>query len=278
MEELWRETSELLLQRLILWLPVLAADLLGFLVTLGSGGLLRSFVLAPLQYRSALGGAPMRAPISAGAMQHATLMAGLITWPGNFLRILFYAAALIATAALAGSFAKRRAQKPLEIGAAMQRSLPGIFSLALRAFAIYAIAALLLDWFGKWLLAHGHKTMLTNPWTETGAGVLVIAVLAWLVAPAAVQVLAQRTPTPVRIRQAQIFAFAFGIVSLLLGRFVATNVHAVRIVSPLALYALELTGSWIAALPYVVLFVLLSRIAFKAAAEADTPIEQEATP
>ena len=275
MEEFWRETSELLLQRPILWLPVLLADLLGFLVTLGSGALLRSVVLAPLQYRSALGGAPMRAPISAAAMQHATLMAGLITWPSNFLRLLLYAAALIVTASLVGSFAKRRAQKPVEIGAALQRSFPGILSLTLRSFAIYAAAALLLDWVGKWLLAHGHKTAFANPWVEIGAGVLVVAALAWFIAPAAIQVLTERASTPLRKREAQIFAFGLGIVSLALGRFVATNVHAVRITSPLALYALELTGSWIAALPYVVLFVLLSRIAFKAAAEAEHPPERE---
>ena len=269
MEELWRETSELMWQRPVLLLPVLAADLLGFLVNLGGGLLFRSVVLSDLQYHSALGGAPVRGQLSAAASQHATLLFLLITWPINFVRLALYATALIATAALVRAFLTRSRAPVTEMGAALQRHAGGVFSLALRAFAVYACAAAALDFGTKSLLAHGHKAVLTSGWLDTGAGVLVFAVLAWLVAPTAVQVLAQRYPSPALERRAQLFVLALGLVSLALGRFVATNLRSVHIASPAARYPLELTGSWIAALPYAVLFVALARIAVQVTAEAD---------
>ena len=106
---------------------------------------------------------------------------------------------------------------------------------------------------------------------------LVLAALAWLVAPPAVQVLARRYPATEPRRHAQIFAFTLGVVSLLLGRFVATNVRAVHIASPVASFALEQTGSWISALPYAVLFVALARIALRVEAESDASPVQDAT-
>ena len=270
MEKLWRETSELMWQRPLLWLPVLAADLLAFLVNLGSGALVRKFVLGSLQYRSALGGAPVRGPVSTAAVQHATLVALLITWPANFLRLLLYATAFIVTAALVRDVMTRARKPAAAAGEALLRSSGGILSLSLRALAIYACAGVLLDWLGKWLLAHGHKATLLSGWVETGAGVLVFAVLAWLVAPTAVQVLAHRYPASEPRRHAQIFAFVLGVISLLLSRFVVSNMRSVHIASPVASFALELTGSWISALPYAVLFVALARIALRVESEAES--------
>lgn len=274
MEELWRETSELLLQRPILWVPVLVADLLSFLVSLGSNAMVRSVVLGRLQYQSALGGVPVRASLSPSAMQHAATLAMLITWPGNFLRILLYALALVATAALASGFV-RRARKPEEtLAAAMLRSLAGVFALTFRAFALYALFTLLLEWVGRFLLSHGHRAVLTSAWTEVGAGVILCALLAWVVAPSAARLLAHRALGSSRKQQAIVFAFVLGTVSLLLARFVAGNLRAVHIVSAPARLLLGLTGSWIAALPFAALFVALMWIAHKSDHETEVVPEE----
>ena len=268
MEELWRESSELMWQRPVVWLPVLAADFLAFLVGLGGEALLRSVVFPGLQYHSALGGAPVRGQVSAAATQHATLLLLLITWSTNLLRLVLYVVALIATSVLVRAALTRTPKPMAEMGLALQRGAGGIVSLTLRALAVYACGAALLAFASKTLIAQIHKSALLAQWVEIGTGVLVFAVLAWLVAPAAVQVLAKRYPSPALERKAQLFAFALGLVTLALGRFVATNMHAVRIASPWAKDALELTGSWIAALPYAILFVALARIALKVEAEA----------
>ena len=278
MEELWRETSELLWQRPLLWLPVLAADLLGFLVNLGSGALLRAMVLGRLQYQSALGGAPVRAPLSPAALQHATMLAVLITWPANFLRLLLYATAFFVTAALVRAFASRSRKPGEEIASALRKQPGNTVALSARALVIYACAAVLLNLLGKSLIAHGHRAVLANGWLETGAGVLLFAALATLVAPAAVRALLSRTPRPQVNREAQAFAFLLGLISLALARFVSGNMRSVHIASPVARTLLELTGSWIAALPYALLFVLLARLAFKAEAEPDTATREADLP
>ena len=268
MEEFLRQASEIMSQHPVLWLPVLVADLFGFLISLGTNALVRATVLSRFQYQSALGGGPMRAPMSASAMRHATTLALAITWSSNFLRLLLYAAAFIVTAALVRGF-RGRADKPAsEVGPALGQNVTGIVSLAFRALALYAAAALLLNGIGRWLIAHGHKAVLARGWVETGAGVLLVAALSLLLAPAAVTVMARHRPTLSMQRRAQVFALVLALVALTLGRFVEGNLRSARIASLPARYALGLTGSWIVALPYAVLFAGLSLIAWHTAREA----------
>lgn len=269
MEELWQKTSELLWQRPMLWVPVLAAELLGFFVSLGTLALLRAVVLGGMQYHSALGGAPVRTPMNAAGMEHATILALLISWVSNFIRLLFYATALAATAALAHGYRKRSEKAIGEVGPSLRRHAADIFSLALRALVVYALAAVLVDNLGKWLLAHHHKTVLASGWLETVVGVLLLIVLSWFLAPAAVYALAHRSPSAVLKQRARVFAFCLGLVALLLGRFVTTNLREVRIPSVFVKGVLELMGSWIAAVPYVLLFVGLALIALQCEREAE---------
>ena len=273
MEELWRQASEMVSQRPVLWLPVLVADLLGFLVSLGNNALVRAAVLSRLQTHSALGGGALHAPVNAAAMEHATIFAFVLTWSSNFIRLLLYATAFVVTAALVGAF-RARADKPaIAIGPALRRNVSGIMSLGLRALALYALAAILLHWIGRSLVAHGHKAMLANGWLETGVGVLLVASLALLLAPTAVQVIAHRPLTPLLRQRAQLLALALTVVAFLLGRFVEGNLRVVRIAFVPARYALGLTGSWIAALPYAVLFAGLGLLAWQAEREAGNAVE-----
>ncbi|MGI4831769.1 MAG: hypothetical protein ACRYFU_26845 [Janthinobacterium lividum] len=274
MEELWRQATEMMSERPVLWLPVLVADLLGFLLNLGATAMVRAAILSRLQYQSALGGGPMRAPMNANALQHATTLALAITWSSNFVRLLLYAAAFITTAALVRAF-RNRIDKPAgEILPALKRNAAGIVSLALRSFALYAFAAFSFSWLGRSLIAHGHKAVLASGWLEIGASIILIAVLALLLAPVAIQTFARHRPTPDVQRNGQLFALGLAAVALVLGRFVESNLRSVHIAFQPARYALGLTGSLIVALPYAVLFAGLGLLAWKTAREAPTPAEQ----
>ena len=274
MDELWRKASELLWEKPTLWLPVLVADLLAFFASLGSNALVRSVVLSRIQARSVFGGPALQKQLTPDALRHANVLAAAIAIPADFLRLILYALALVATLALVHAIVRREGNGFAAILPAWGRFLGSIISLSLRALAIYGGVAFLSAWASRALLAHGHKIAVAAGWPELGFGLLRVAMLAFLLAPVAVETLARRVPTPRRRRDVQVLAFVLGIVSLLLGVFVTDNVRSVRNLSLPARYALELTGSWIAALPYAVFFAVLAIAIVKTAAEADF----EATP
>ena len=270
MGELWRGVTEITWKRPSVWLPVLIADLVGFFINLGRLALLRAVVVEHSEYRSALGGAPMRAPITAATAHGITTLALVIDWTSYLLRLLLYAAALIATAALVHGF-RERVQRPWAgIGVALRRYAGGIFSLSLRALAIYGAAALLFSWLANSIVSHGHKAWLANGWLELGATLILMLALALLLAPVAVQVLAKRY-APADIKQrAQVFAFSLGLVALAIGTFVTANIRTVRGGLSLGRTLLELSGSWLVALPYAVLFVGIALLAHQVPFSAET--------
>lgn len=270
MDELWRKTSELLWARPLLWLPVLVADLLAFSASIGSNALVHTVVWNKLQYHSALGGGPIRGQLDPAAVQHASLLAGLVTLPFDFLRLLLYAIAFIVTAALVLSFARRDEKPTHMILPVLRRHLTAVFALSLRALAIYGGMALVAGWVSQTLLAHGHKTWLATGWFQFGIGAVRVALLAFLLAPVAVGVVGGRLPTGVLRTAAQSFAFALGLVSLVLGIFVSANVRVVHFASTFTRYLLELTGSWIVALPFAVFFVAATFVGLRVSGEMES--------
>ncbi len=269
MEELWQQTSELLWQRPLLWLPVLWADLLGFLAAVGSTALMRSVLLSRLQYHSVLGGPAMPGPLSPAVVHRANLIAALITLPANYLRLLLYAVALVVTVALARAYRERESNLFAGIAPALSRHAGAIVSLSLRALAIFGGLALVSSWIGESLVAHGHRAVLVGGWLDLVTGVVRVALLAFLLTPVAIHLLAGRAAPPQRRTHLQLFAFVLGTVALLLGKFTTENLRAARIASVPARYALEFTASWIVALPYAVFFVALALVVMKTAAESD---------
>lgn len=263
MGELWSGVTEMMWKRPSVWLPVLIADLLGFFINLGRLSLLRAAVIQRSQYHSALGGPPMRAPITASAAHGLETLSIAIDWTSYLLRLLLYSSALIATAALVRSFRERHQKPWREIGPALQRYAGGIVSLSLRALAIYAAVALIFGWTASSIILHGHKAWLANGWFETGATLVLMLIMALLLAPVAVQVLAKRYAPPELKQRAQLFAFSLGLVSLAIGTFVTANMRTIRGGASLGRTLLELSGSWLVALPYAVLFVGLALLAYQ---------------
>ncbi len=261
MGELWRDLVEALRRRPLLWVPVLIADLLGYLVNLGRNGLLRAFVLHQTAQQSVLGGGVVHGPMTAAAMQSTTIIALLLSWLTYFVRIVLYSSALIATAALVDSFVERAPRLAGDVGPALARRRGGILELALRGLAIYALAALLFSWMSPLLVKHGYTKLLHNPWFGYGLTLIVLLVLAALLAPAAVRVLSGREPGKPSALQSQQFAFVLAVVASVLAAAISANGRELALAPPAARYPLEIVGSLVVALPYVLLFTGLALLA-----------------
>lgn len=261
MGELWGELVELLRRRPALWLPVLIADLLGYLTNLGRNGLLRALVMHQTAQQSALGGPVVHTQLSPAAMQTTTILALLLTWFAYLVRMLLYSAALIATAALVQAYRERRERPGAAVGPALATKWGGILELALRGLAVYAIAALLFAWLSPWMNAHGQKALLHSPWFDFGLGLVVLLLLAALLAPPALRVLAGRAPQADLAQRAQQLSFTLVVVAAVLGLAVGGNSRELLHLSPAARYPLEIIGSLVVALPYVLLFTGLALLA-----------------
>ena len=257
MSELWRDLSEVLWKRPMLWLSILLADLFGSLLNLGRGALIRAVVLSHLQH-SVLSGQAVGA-MRPDVARSTSILALLLTWTTNFLRISLYATAFVVTARLVWAFLSR--DEGLSVAAAVRAKWGGIVEVALRVLAIDAVAALLFSLLVSYLRKGGMDTILRNGWFTQGCALLLMMVLAVAVAPAAVRVLAGKSPGAAVRRQAQLLALTLGFVSLLVAAFVAGNGAALLRTSPGARLGLELVGSLLIALPYAPMFVGLSLLA-----------------
>lgn len=264
MEELWQQTSELLIRRPLLWLPVLMADLLGYLVSLGDRVLVRMDLAHHLQYQSALGGPAIQGQVNATAVEHLTLIALLLSWATFLLHILFYTAALAVTAKLVSTYMgqRRRDALPALPGA----TVGGVLGLAFQVWVVYVVLSFGFGWLTRSLVTHGHRTLLAGGWFELGGAALLFALLAFLLAPAVLQMLTQRRTLHLFNSQAQVFGFLLGMVALLLGHSVRMSIRSVHITDPASRYALEITGSWIAALPFVIMFTGFGLLAMRSLA------------
>lgn len=262
MAELWRDLVEMLRRRPALWLPVLVADLLCYLISLGRTGLLRAIVLHNTAQQSVFGGAVVHGPMTASAMESTTIAALLISWLAYFFRILLYACAFAATAALVDAFSERESKPASTIGPTLVRLRGGILELALRGLAIYAVAALFLSWLTPTLVKSGHTAVLRNAWFNFGLSLIVSLLLSAMLAPVALRVLAGRSPRQPLKSISQQFSMILLTVAVLLASFVTANSRELAQVPPGARYPLEIVGSLLVALPYVFLFtgiVLLAR-------------------
>lgn len=281
MEELWRKISELMMQRPLVWLPVLLADLMAFLIGLGGKAWLRGILVHRLETRSVLGGPSVMVPVTPSAVQSAMLAVAPIEWGVNLLRLLLYTLAFLATAALVRAFRARTERPGDEIAVVIRRQFVDVLPVAGTALLVYIVVSFAAKVSSESLIRHGHQAVLQSGaivggWFGLAVGAVTVACLALLVAPAAVQALARRALDAAHRRQAQILALSLGFAALVLGRFVETNLLQARGASPVARALLGITGSWIAALPYAVLFAGLGLLAIKAGwgMEAHTSVEE----
>ncbi len=281
MEELWRKVSELMMQRPLLWLPVLVADLVAFLIGLGGKAWLHRILVHRLETRSVLGGPAVMAPVTPSAVQSAMQAVAPIEWGVNLLRLLLYTLAFLATVALVRAFRARMERPQDEIGTVIRQQFVDVLPVTGTALLVYIVVSFAAKFISESLIRHGHRAALQSGalvggWFGLTVGAVTIVLLALLVAPAAVQALVRRALDVTHRQQAQILGLSLGLIALVLGRFVEANLLQLRSASPVARALLGITGSWIAALPYAVLFAGLGILAIKAGwgTEAHIPAEE----
>lgn len=267
MGELWRDLVEMLRRKPSLWVPVLVADVLGYLANLGRNGLLRAFILHRTAQQSVLGGQVVHGPVTASVIESTTIFALLLSWFTYFLRILLYTGAFFATAALVRAVADRVRNPSAEVGPSLGRNWGGIFELALRSLTVYAVAALLFSWASPYLSKHGHTELLHNAWFAYFLSVLVPLALAFLLPPVALRILTGRAPDPATRSISQQFAAMLVIVISLLSNAVNSNSRQSGQVAAGARYPLEIVGSLLSALPFVLLFTGIALLARRVAVD-----------
>ncbi len=267
MGELWRDLVEILRRRPALWLPVLMADLAGYLINLGRIGLLHAIILHTTAQQSVFGGTVVHGPMSSSAVESTTIAAVLLTWLTYFLRLLLYSSAFVATAALVQAYMERANKPTATMGPALAQHRGGILELALRGLAVYAVAALVMSWVTPFLAHHGGTAILRSPWFNFSVTLLILLILSALLAPPALRVLASRSPGKDMARRAQLFAFSLVLVAALLAMFVLANARELAQVPAGARYPLEAIGSLLGSLPYVLLFTGFALLARRLARE-----------
>ncbi len=267
MGELWRDLVEMLRGRPALWLPVLIADLIGYLINLGRVGLLHAIILHNTAQQSVFGGSVVHGPMTASAVEGTTIAAVLLTWSTYFLRLLLYSSAFVATAALVQAYMERANKPVATVVPALAKYRGGILELALRGLAVYAVAALAMSWLSPFLAHHGGTATLRSPWFNFGVTLLILLLLSALLAPPALRVMAGRSPGKDLTRRAQLFAFSLVLVAALLAMFVLANGRELTQVPAGARYPLEAIGSLLGSLPYVLLFTGFALLARRLARE-----------
>lgn len=269
MGKLWQELVESLRQRPLLWLPVLLADLLGYLLNLGRNGLVHAVMLHQTAQRSALGGQVVHGPLTASALQTTTIAALLISWLVYFLRVLLYSAALFAMAGLLEAYRERRKTPAAEMGPTVAANWGHIFDLALRAIVIYAVAALLASWITSALATHGHVALLRNPFLGLGLGLLVLLALAFFLPPVAIRLLSGTRLDEATRQKGRSLAVVLVFVAALFSNFVGSSSRQLAQAPAAAKIPLEIIGSLVAALPYVLLYTGICLLARHARLQAE---------
>lgn len=269
MGKLWQELVETLRQRPLLWLPVLLADLLGYLVNLGRDGILRAVLLHQTAQQSVLGGEVVHGPMTASAVEHTTIIALLLTWCIYFLRIFFYSAALFAMAGLLAAYRERQDRPAAAMVPSIISNAGNALDLTLRALAIYALGALLSSWLTTALSHHGQNHLLNNPFFGFGLMLLVLLTLAILLPPVAVRLLAGTPPQAEARHQGRTLAIILVLITAFLSNIVGGSSRQLAQAPALARYPLEIIASLVVALPYVLLFAGLILLAQRVRRQAE---------
>jgi len=218
--QVWRETAALFWEYPALWWPVLAADLLSFLLIrlqkYVTHALVRHLLLGP---ESVFGGRQSlpQSSVRVVTLKAATLGAPFV-WGTYFLAIALYATAFFMTAALVREIKENQRlefRSALQFAEARRRK---ILRLSLMMLGLFAAAALVFAITGR----IGDRFLVHNSPVMTGYvfAVLVYICVAYWMAPTAMRHISAKEPRPLTApsRSAgRIFAIPIALTSLLVG-------------------------------------------------------------
>jgi hypothetical protein len=262
--QVWRETTEIFWQWPVLWLPVLVADLAVFVLNDATKRLTHWLAL---RMWSTSGLTGMREPPSNLSAHLLTLKVVSITapilWGSYFLHVAVYTIALFATVGMVRRITKGDATLPLRAGIAFAHSRRRV---VLRlSFVIFGLViALAMVFFGALAFLEPVRTALRGPsivYIITAVLMCVAACIAVGFALRWIGSLIPRTASAEELQQGRIFSTATVAASISLA-YGLTLVQRTTIagLGAIGIWALGAIGSLVAAFPYVVLFIALTRI------------------
>jgi len=265
--QVWRETAALFWEYPRLWLPVLGADLLSFLLIrlqkFVTHELIKHLLLGP----SSVFGGGQSLPESSWrvlTLKAATLGAPFV-WATYFLATVLYTTALFMMAAFVRDI--RQSQRcdfrlALEFAGTHRRL---IVRFSLMMLGLFVLATLIFAITSQ--IGDGSPALTSPILFAYGYTALIYICIAYGMAPVAMRRISAGEPRPLTEqsrRTSRILAIPIALTSPLLGwllPYVERSLVAEHLLNNfLARSALELVLSLISALPYVVLFIALTLI------------------
>jgi hypothetical protein len=268
--QVWRETAALFWEYPVLWLPVLAADLISFFLSK-----LQKYVSHVLIYHVLLGPPSvfggrhgLMEPSSNALVFKAAMLGGTLEWSTHFAQIILYTIALFVTTALVRS-TSRHESKYFHASVQLVRSQwRAILGLSLRFLGLMVLLAISLGALLAFTIAQTQRYMVHLPQAAMYAYIVpAFCCVAYLAAPIAMRRIGTVTSQPLTAestRNGRLFASVAVTVSTLVGYclpYIGTSFTAEPFFSSsLVVTALGAIASLIVASPYVVLFIALTLI------------------
>jgi hypothetical protein len=266
MRTLWRTTAYLFWQHPILWLPVVLADLIAFCLRTLQDWMTHAVIYSLVAGHSVLSSSPE--PVQTLPVVWSVIFAAskLLV---ELLNAYLYAAAMVAISILIPALIAQTRIPWREIPFAIRQRRVQILLLRLKVFGMLIVAASL----GAALIVYLPRLHFLPPLfaieshSESYAiEAVVLAAIAWILAPSAVALLRPREAPPTNaqsMRHARILA-AISVSATAALYYLATFLRpsfAPELTTPLAINAFWLIASVASALPYIPLFIALYLIA-----------------
>ena len=264
MKELWRKTADIFWQHPIVWLPVIAADLMGFFVIQIQTWVTRSLIvwLVARSHRSVLGGVPE--PMTNAESLGLTFLLAPLSWARYLICILLYIAAYFVVArfvyvAIDGDRIKlswRWAKKQQVV----------IFAVKMLILCAGTFALIM------WVLSLSGGNNLLKTSTSIWAFSFVVSfVVVYIMMPSGLLLLspdAFKSDALRKLKLSRISGLLAAFTSVVIGAFCSqvAEASAARNHVGSSLW-MQAVGSLLTALPYCPLFIALSLLVFEAMPE-----------
>lgn len=266
MREIWRKTAELFWERPILWLPVLCADFIGYWLREFQGVLTRELIRWLLLGPASVFDSRLVPHGSVPILElKAALIGGPFVWGGYFVSIGLYTIAFVATAVLVKSI--DQSGKPdfrLAFGVVKSR-IRRILRFSLRVLLFFAVAAAVWSFVLIPLAVKSLREESLNV-LAVGVTILVEAITAYCVAPAALSLLTESSSQMMNresVRWGRGFSIAGSIAGLVIA-FIPV-MQGQRLLNPIIVHVgpvvFNMITSLLFVLPYIPMFIALSLIA-----------------
>ena len=284
MQTLWRTTASILRNYPILWLPLVAADLVSFGLSWTERRLHHDLILHLVswlsQSHSVLSSTPVYADPPPYTASVIAILTAPITWVTYFASTVLYTSAMLVTASILANLADNGQPRPRSAALALSSSRRRILLFSLKLCAIFVLSLPVMGLlfavafeFQRFLETTAFLPLKLQLQLQHADlfGYLtelpILMAIAYMVAPIALKLLQPpgAIPTPQARKAARIATLIVVAVTstleIFLPRVVTTFLQQLNPAPPLVVYIVRTLTSLIAAVPYVLLYIALYLIA-----------------